>query len=168
MITSKPINDLEAIKEYLNYDPKNGLFTWLKSMKGPAKKGMIAGANHSGGYVVIGFNGKGYLAHRLAWAFVHGSIEPETQIDHINGNRKDNRIENLRACNHNDNCRNSKPRSHNKSGIKGVRKMRSKWAARIRVDNKEIWLGCYDTPEMAKEAYDRAAQKYHGAFARTK
>jgi hypothetical protein len=166
MIKAKPVMNLELIKDYLNYDPESGIFTWKKNLKGPAKEGMIAGARHSRGYITIGFNGESYLAHRLAWAFTYNEISQNMQIDHINGDRGDNKISNLRLASHEENCRNSKPRKHNKSGIKGVRKENSKWAARIRVNKKEIWLGTFETSDEAAKAYQDAAKKYFGQFAK--
>ena len=166
MIKAKQVMRLETMREYLDYDPQTGIFTWKKNLKGPVKKGMKAGAKHSRGYISIGFNGESYLAHRLAWAFAHNDISQDMQIDHINGNRQDNRISNLRLASHEDNCRNSKPRKHNKSGIKGVRKENSRWAARIRVNKKEIWLGTFNTADEASQAYQDAAQKYFGVFAK--
>jgi hypothetical protein len=166
MIKSKPIANIDAIKEVIEYNSETGIFLWTKDRKGHARKGKKAGGFHSRGYITICVNDAEYLAHRLAWAMHYGEIPENMQIDHINGDRSDNRISNLRLATHEENCRNSKPRKHNKTGIKGVRRMRSKWAARIRVNNKEIWLGCYDTPEEASSAYQKAAAELHKDFAR--
>lgn len=168
MIKSKPIENIEEIKKLISYDPETGIFTWTKSRKGHARIGKIAGSNHGRGYRTIAINDVEYLAHRLAWAMHHGSIPTDMQIDHINGDRKDNRICNLRIASHADNCRNSKVRKHSKTGIKGVKKCRSRWHVRIRVSGQEIWLGSYKTPEEAKAAYDAAAEKYFGQFAESK
>jgi hypothetical protein len=90
------------------------------------------------------------------------------KCDHINGNHLDNRRCNLRIANHTQNMRNSKIRVNNTSGYKGVYKKRNKWAARIKVNGKNIWLGVFVTPELAYFAYCEAAKKYHGEFARIK
>lgn len=93
---------------------------------------------------------------------------PRDMVDHINGDTLDVRRENLRLCTHAENMRNSKVRKHNKLGIKGVYydERKGKYRAAIRVNNKKTWLGLHDTAEKAKAAYDEAAKRLHGAFAR--
>jgi hypothetical protein len=89
-------------------------------------------------------------------------------VDHINGDTLDNRRENLRICSHAENMRNRFPNKITSSGYKGVSwyKHRKKWRSQIRANNKKIHLGYYITPEEAYQAYCKAAQKYHGEFAR--
>lgn len=168
MIKAKPIKNIPKIKEFLEYDPNTGNFTWRQNRKGHVRAGMRAGCRHGKGYVTIAFDGVEYLAHRLAWAMSHGSLDVDIQIDHLNGDRADNRLENLRAATHAENCRNSKVRKHSKSGIKGVRMRGTKWHVRIRFDGNAIWVGSYETPEAALQAYDAAAIKYFGEFAENK
>lgn len=90
------------------------------------------------------------------------------QVDHINGNVLDNRRVNLRICNNSNNSKNKKMFSTNKSGFKGVHfHAASKlWASQIQVNTRKIWLGSFETPELAYKAYCEAAVKYHGEFAR--
>ena len=166
MIKPKKLHDIEKIKTLLLYDPLTGFFTWKVNRKGSAKIGMKAGWRHGGGYVALRVDNHEYLAHRLAWALHYGEPPEDAQIDHINGNRSDNSIANLRLASHSENCWNSKARSHNKSGIKGIRKRGSKWHVRIRHNGITYWLGSYDTPEKAKAAYDAAALKCHGEFSK--
>ena len=168
MIRAKPIENIDLIKEVISYNPETGIFTWNKDRKGHARAGKIAGTNHGRGYRTIVVNDIEYLAHRLAWAIHHGDLPTDLQIDHINGDRKDNRICNLRIASHSENCRNSKVRKHSKTGIKGVKKRGTKWHVRIRVHGEQIWLGSYNTPEEAKDAYNKAAEKYFGEFAENK
>jgi hypothetical protein len=168
MIKAKEIHDIEKIKALLAYNPDTGFFVWRVNRKGSAKAGMKAGWRHGAGYVAIRVDANEYLAHRLAWVLHHGSLSVDDQIDHINGDRSDNRICNLRIASHFENCWNSKARSHSKSGIKGVRKCGAKWHVRIRHNHKTYWLGSYETPEEAKQAYDNAAIKYFGEFAENK
>lgn len=107
-------------------------------------------------------NGKRELLHRYLLGF------PDAEIDHINGNPRDNRRKNLRICSHSENLKNTKMHYDNRSGFKGVyfSKDRNKYRARITVDGKSIYLGQYDTAEEGGRAYDRAAVFYFGEFAR--
>jgi len=92
------------------------------------------------------------------------------EVDHISGDTLDNTKGNLRLCQHKENQRNTKLRRTNKSGYKGVSscsKSSRRWRSRITVDQKEIVLGYFDTPEKAHEAYCIASKKYHGDFGRT-
>ena len=88
-------------------------------------------------------------------------------VDHINGNPLDNRKQNLRICTIGQNGMNRKIRKDNRSGYKGIYKVKNKWRAEIVVNKKRYRLGLYSTPQAAASAYDRAARKYHGEFART-
>lgn len=95
-------------------------------------------------------------------------VWPKGQIDHVNGNRLDNRICNLRDATHAENQRNSKRPKSNTSGIKGVYwdKRSKKWGAHIRFGNKMLNLGRFSEKEDAAAAYKLAALKYHGDFAK--
>lgn len=116
------------------------------------------------GYRIGIINQKRLSAHRVAWAIYHGEW-PSDEIDHINGNRSDNRIENLRAVSRAENTRNRKLRSDNKSGVHGVYFIASigKWAARINVNKKERHLGTFETKVEAIKARKEAEESagYH-------
>ncbi len=96
-----------------------------------------------------------------------GNIADGFEVDHINGDRLDNRRENLRVCTHAQNKRNNKKNINNTSGFTGVsfHKALQKWGAKVVLDGKTHWLGGYDTPEEAAIAYDDAALRLHGEFA---
>lgn len=162
-----PMLTIERLKQKLIYNAETGEFTWRKG-RGPVKAGSIAGRPHNKGYLRISVDYKDYLAHRLAWLYVHGEW-PQDEIDHINGIKTDNRLCNLRQANREGNCRNVPVHKRNKLGIKGV-SMRTDckkpFSARIMVSGKVILLGRFDTPEDAKAAYDLAAIKYFGEFSR--
>jgi hypothetical protein len=166
--------DQARVKEYLAYDETSGLFTWKKEPGGRVTKvGAIAGGlnNHGGGYWVIGLDGRRFLAHRLAWLYVHGEMPP-AELDHINGNRTDNRIANLRIATRAENQHNSRTRK-SVAGLKGAHlhkrrlTLRHPWSSHIRKDGKRFCLGYFATAEEAHAAYVKAATELHGEFART-
>ncbi len=108
-----------------------------------------------------------YYAHRLVWVYHHG-YHP-VMLDHVNGNTEDNRIENLRECTTAQNNYNSRRKSNNRSGFKGVTytpRMRLKWCAKIGVAGSTVALGQFGTPEEAAAAYAKGAARYAAEFAR--
>lgn len=151
------------LHQVLEYEPLTGNFKWLIATP-RAPIGAVAGVITNTGYRVMSVDAQKHLAHRLVWFYVHGKW-PEHQIDHINGNRADNRLSNLREATPGQNAHNAKARSTNKSGLKGVSLHRGRWHARIVVDYKMIILGYFPTKEAAHAAYCVAAKKYHGEFA---
>lgn len=160
---------IERLREVLAYNEQTGNFTWIKRLNNRGMPGSKAGCPSGKGYWIIRFDGKIYMAHRLAWAYVHGDC-PE-HLDHINGDGTDNRIANLRPCTQATNNQNMRVRRNKKSPHKGVSLWRqgrySKWRARIVVDKVEISLGYFDTEEEAHAAYCAAAEKHFGQFARS-
>lgn len=130
--------------------------------------GTIAGAMTGNGYLCVTIDYKRHLAHRIIWALHNESTPDDMEIDHINGVRTDNRIENLRVATSCENKRNQRMRSANTSGYKGVsfHSPTGKWVAQITVDKKAIHLGLFDTTEEAYVAYCAAAKSMHGEFAR--
>jgi hypothetical protein len=155
----------EELRERLDYDPETGVFTWRMSNNFSYKIGDVAGSRSDKGYVRVVVLGHVYRAHRLAWLHVNG-VWPQNQIDHINGIRDDNRIENLREATNAENQRNSKKRANTGCTLKGVYNDNGRFYARIWVQKKSVYLGCYDTEEEAHAAYKAAAEKEFGAFAR--
>lgn len=99
----------DLVKKYLSYDHETGMFLWLQKSQG-RRKSMVAGCVNNAGYIVIGINGTVYQAHRLAWVYVFGRIHDDLMIDHINGDRSDNRIRNLRLVTPYENSKNCLPR----------------------------------------------------------
>ena len=163
---------LESIKNQLSYDPVSGNFVWLvqkNSRGGKIKPGSIAGTNKDG-YVQIKIDGKIYRAHRLAWFVSFGNFpDEEFEIDHINGIRSDNRLDNLRIVSRTQNNMNMSASKANKSGVRGVswRKERGKWHSRIKVDGRVILLGDFVDINDAKKARLDAEQRFWGEFSRS-
>ena len=156
----------EKILYLLEYDPRTGIFIWKNpNAYQKSKKGCVAGRIDSGGYRQIAINKLRYGAHRLAWLYVHGRW-PEGLIDHINLNKDDNRIENLRECSLSQNCCNRRKRSDNTTGFKGIFPENGKFRSEIVSCGERINLGSFETPEEAHAAYVAASLKYHGEFGR--
>ncbi len=149
-----------SVRALFHYNETTGALTWARSRKGVPKG--HGGGTISCGYVRITYAGNRYMAHRLIWLMHHGRW-PKGDIDHINGDRADNRICNLREATRSHNCWNSPAR---KGKYKGVHQRGRKWRAQIVVKRRNIDLGSYDTDAAAARAYDAAARKYHGEFAR--
>jgi hypothetical protein len=155
----------EKLLQVLHYNPETGVFIWA-SPRPKIQVGDEAGyVKKNKGYRYIEIDGASYSGHRLAWFFVHKEW-PEKQVDHINRDRADNRISNLRLASHGENRANSK--TTNKHGYKGVNYKKwlkeKPWSAQITHNKKVIYLGCFSTPEEAHFAYCRKAKELHGDF----
>ena len=154
----------EQLKNVLDYAPDTGVFTWAIRPSKAVNAGFIAGCLEKRiGYITIGIAKRVYKAHRLAWLHVYGQW-PKGLIDHINGDKSDNRIDNLRDVFADGNSQNvRKPNKRNKSGFMGVIWYQNKWRASMSVNGKSKWLGDYATPEEAHQVYLEAKRKYHAA-----
>lgn len=155
----------------LSYDEGTGYFAWLvqkNSFGGKVKVGAEAGYINPNGYREIRLNGKLYLGHRLAWFYTNREW-PQSEMDHINGDPADNRISNLRCVTSSQNKMNTRVRSDNASGHKGVSwgKSVNKWVARIGVNGKYKHLGCFESIDEAVAARAAAEKIYHGEYARS-
>lgn len=130
----------KKLKEFLYYDKKTGVFS---------KDGIKQGSKSEHGYIRIYINGKIYLAHRIAWLYVYG-VMPE-QIDHINHNRADNRIKNLRNIAYAENSKNKTLSKNNKTGVSGIYfdKKRESFKVQIKSNGKNIFFGRYKDFEKA-------------------
>jgi hypothetical protein len=158
----------ERLRDLLDYDPETGVFTNRVSRGSTARAGQMAGSRHNVlGYTYIFLCGRRYLAHRLAWLYMTGSW-PSEDIDHANGEPGDDRYANLRVATASQNGMNSRRPRRNTSGFKGVRwrKREQRWCADIRQNGRTVWLGYFETPEEAHNAYCSAARRLFGDFAR--
>ena len=158
---AKPIP--ESIKDYFRYE--NGKLIRVKKTQANCKLGEV-GYPCSRGYLTIGFQGKKYFVHRVIWLIAKGE-QPPSQLDHINNNITDNRIENLREATHTENMRNTRLRKDSKSGVKGVfwLEKRKRWVAKINHNKKCVFLGNFKELADATQAVKEARQKLHEEFA---
>lgn len=159
---------IEEFRERVTYNSETGEFTWLLPRKNAVqvKIGEKAGGPCGKGYDLIGLGGIRYAAHRVAWA-MHYGVQPAGEIDHINGNRRDNRIINLRCATRVQNLANAP--SRNKYGHKGIRfdarRQTLQWWAVCQVNRQKIYLGRFETAEEASLAYEVATEKLYGKYA---
>jgi hypothetical protein len=158
--------DVNQIIERLDYNPDSGEFRWKVKTKTGQIGGIAGNVNHRG-YRSIWIDGLQFYAHRLAWLISFGEW-PDVDIDHINENKSDNRISNLRKATRSENMFNRKANKNNTSGVKGVSFCRQtkRWVAQITVNRKNIKLGRFDTIEEAANIYSEKAKQFRGEFAK--
>jgi len=143
---------VDELKHFLTYDPTSGEFTRSVQV-GPFKKNSVAGTKLNTGYISIRVNGTYFQSHRLAWLYTYG-VWPTGYIDHINHNKSDNRICNLRDVSWSENLHNLKSaKVSNKSRLLGVSPYKNRWIAQIQKDKRKLHIGVFDTPEEAHAAY---------------
>jgi hypothetical protein len=160
---SKPDITAEQLRKILEYSAETGVLVWKIRPSRAVKAGDVAGNINAKGYSTIGICGKVYKTHRIVWLHVTGNW-PIGLIDHINGNKSDNRFANLRDVGAEGNSQNvRKPNKRNKSGFMGVIWFQNKWRASITINKKTIRIGDYATPEEAHQAYLDAKRMYHAA-----
>lgn len=156
------------LQGFMTYDSTTGTFTWAVN-RGSVRIGDPVGTEDREGYRRVRIAGKHYYEHRLVWLWHHGRF-PRI-LDHIDRDRSNNRIENLRECHESQNAANTGPHSHNTSGYRGVYFDidRMKWIARIRFTRNGVRhryrIGRYDTAEMAALHYNLHMRELFPGFA---
>lgn len=159
--------DVEYLRSMFDYEKETGLFFRKVVNHNRFKVGEVAGCLNNRGYVSITIDHKAYLAHRLAWLYCHG-VPPKGFIDHINGLKDDNRIDNLRDVTQSLNMSNRKKHENNVSGYSGVRlvyenkKGGKTWMSLIKKDKQKYYLGTFKTEIEAYEAYLRKVVELYG------
>ena len=155
----------DRAQEMLNYDPSTGVFTWRKKPNRNIVVGSIVGSYDKDGYLETRLDREPLKIHRLAWFYVHG-VWPDGDIDHKNGIRADNRIDNLRDVTASENQCNRHTGRPNKSGFRGVvyHSKTGRWTSRLMVKGKSYSFGYHDSPQEASVLYEAAAKELKGEF----
>ena len=157
-------NELAAdlLHELLEY--RDGELYWKQPGKS-RQMGKPVGSVNGDGCKRVKINRKLYAIHRLVWV-MHGN-DPAPFVDHINGDVLDNRIENLRAATHSQNCMNRRVRFDSRSGVKGVNLRKGKWHTCVILNYKRYSAGSFERKEDAIVAVDKLRKELHGEFARS-
>lgn len=175
----------EKLRALLDYDPQTGILVWKTRERDPLVSlrehnrwntrwaGQQAGTVTSFGYIAVKIGKSAYKAHRLAWAIHAGEYPPKGHfIDHINRNKADNRIVNLRLASRSENGANRPEPVNNTTGHKGVTAYpwfkKRPWAVKIGLDNQKLHIGYFATFAEACAAYEKASARLYGAFAEDK
>jgi len=155
--------DQRTVKELFEYE--DGRLYWKKSGHG-IQKNKPAGSMSKTGYSIVHINFKQYRQHRIIFLMFYGFMP--NQIDHIDGNKSNNKIENLRECTHQQNQINKSRTKSNTSGYKNVflNKRINRWGVRLKSNGKIIYGGHYKTIEEANQKAIHLREKYHGEFAK--
>jgi hypothetical protein len=158
----------ELVQHLFSYE--EGKLIWKNPVKASrAKAGARAGTfSNSTGYRQVSVNSRTYLEHRIIFLWCYGFLP--VNVDHINGDRLDNRVENLRSATINQNRYNALPKRNNKSGVRGVywSKTSKKWCVAVRANNRIAFRQFFDDLEFAELVSIMAREKYHGMFANHK
>jgi hypothetical protein len=141
------------------YCPHTGALTWRYSPIGAVRAGSLAGSLYDSGYIIVRFGGRVLRAHRIAWALMTGEM-PAAEIDHINGNRADNRWSNLRDVSRSHNAQNQRSKNGKLLGASWNRH-RKVWTAAIFSEGRQRYIGAFDTEAAAHGAYLEAKRRLH-------
>ncbi len=178
-MAKKPLPTPDELRQLLRYEPETGKLFWKDRTPDMFRDGAHRAAwvckrwntkyagreafttDNCNGYKIGGIENKSYLAHRVIWAMTSGKW-PEADIDHINGDRRDNRLINLREVSRSENLRNMRRLDTNTSGRTGVYRdrAREKWMAYIQNDGKLVNLGRFDAFEDAVKAREQAEMRF--------
>lgn len=179
---------VEVLRDVLRYEYDTGKLYWKSRPENMFNDTMARKKSHAcrqwnsknaGKEALTSYSGDGYrqgrifsisfMAHRVIWAIFYGEL-PDCQIDHINCDKEDNRISNLRQANFSENASNVRLRADNTSGYKGVswNKRMGQWQAGLSSNKNRVHVGYFDSAEDAYIAYCKAAYEYHGQFARVR
>lgn len=160
---ARDLPDRHILNEIFDYDPSTG-YLYRKLKNGTIRQ---VGTLVNNGYLMAVAQKQLYLVHRIIWTMVYGPIPDGLYVDHINGDPLDNRIGNMRLCEHQQNCVNKRLNKSNTTGYRGVSWVakRGCYWARIKHDGEEVFLGSYATAEEANDVYRAVSEFLYGDFA---
>lgn len=154
----------DEVRRIFHYDPDTGVWMRLTGGRGvKTKLNTPIGCPGTKGSLRVGYKGKYYFVHRLAWLYMTGSW-PSNQIDHRNRNASDNRWENLREATHAENIWNQRPKTTKRQRGVWFCKKTGRYATQIIHSGRTIWLGRFDTKEQAIAAYEATSLRLRGEF----
>jgi hypothetical protein len=165
MTKLRPLPLLEIVESYLDYNPETGIGVWKRKRMGPGRQvkvGLPAGTINNQGYIYIGLFGQRYAAHRLFWLLYYKQDPGSKFIDHMDLNKSNNKIANLRLVTKSENGLNTLLPSNNKTGVVGVHYCNTtqKFVAQIKVNNQPRHLGRFENIEDAIIARQKAFIRY--------
>jgi|688.fasta_scaffold636161_2 hypothetical protein len=165
MTKARPLPSLEIVESYLDYNPETGIGTWKRKRIGRGAQitvGLPAGTVSNNGYIYIQLFGQRCAAHRLFWLLYYKKDPGDEIIDHIDQNKLNNKIANLRLATRSQNRLNVSPQTNNNTGIVGVHycNTRQDFIARIKINNQPIHLGRFKNIEDAIAARRKAEIMY--------
>jgi hypothetical protein len=170
---TKPSPSQDLLRLLFDFDEATGPLLWRLRPDRPKDwntkyAGTVAGTVHPRGYRYVKIGGYRHPVHRLVWTYAYGPVPEGMMIDHVNLDRDDNRLANLRLATDAQNRANSGVRANNSVGLKGVYfdRQTQRYRAQIRIGGKARHIGTFDTPEVAHAAYMEVARQEHGEFAR--
>lgn len=186
MSSNKQLPSAEYLRQLLGYNPQTGVLIWKHRLidmffghvQSAAHQcnnwnakyaGRVAGSVSKNGYITIRIDGVNKNAHRVIWKLIHGK-DADGKIDHIDGVKSNNKLNNLRLATHSQNLMNRPKQINNTSGEKGVTYLKkyNKYKAQIHINKKNTYIGLFDNLEDAANAYHEAAKYHFGEFARVK
>ena len=166
MTKTNPAPPLAQVQQLLRYDPETGDLIWRIDRKGKAKAGVVAGCVGRDGYTVLCIFNRQYSAHRIVWLLAYGEDNVDKEIDHIDHNRRNNRLDNLRLAATSNNQHNAQISSRNTSGIKGVSwdNTSRRWRAMVMLNGKMHRFGTHLTKEAAAQAVIEGRERLHREY----
>lgn len=158
MAKARPLPPIDELRKSFAYR-SDGVLFWKRPTANNVKPGDKAGYIGGDGYLQVRLSCQNLKCHRVVWAILKREDPLDFSLDHINGDKLDNRIENLRKAT-------TKQNQCNQKAVKGYyfNKQEKKWKAYITLNGKTKHLGYFDTKQQAREAYLRAKEKLHGEF----
>jgi hypothetical protein len=159
--------DADFFRRHFDYDESSGIFRRRTFRGKQLSDTRNTGTFDARGYITLSIEGQNFLAHRVAWAIKNGDISSTIDIDHINGNKSDNRLKNLRIASRSENSCNKPISKQTSSGVKGVcwHKLAGKWYAQLKIKGAYVYRKSFDRLEDAERAIKEKRTEFHGEFA---